>query len=67
MYLASMIMIKAHLAFLAILLLLITHSSLAAEMLQMELWEEDNVYHLRSASIINAPPELHHQHTARLQ
>jgi hypothetical protein len=27
-------------------------------MLQMELWEENNVYHLRSASIINAPPEL---------
>ena len=58
MYLASMIMIKARLAFLAVLLLLFTHSSLAAEMLQMELWEEDNVYHLRSASIINAPPEL---------
>ena len=58
MYLASMLMNKAHLVFLAILLLLITHSSLAAEMLQMEFWEEDNVYHLRSASIINAPPEL---------
>ena len=58
MYLASMLINKAHLAFLAIILLLITHSSLAAEMLQMEFWEEDNVYHLRSASIINAPPEL---------
>ena len=58
MYLASMLMIKARLAFLAVLLLLFTHSSLAAEMLQMELWEEGNVYHLRSASIINAPPEL---------
>lgn len=58
MYLASMLMIKARLAFLAVLLLLFTHSSLAAEMLQMELWEENNVYHLRSASIINAPPEL---------
>ncbi len=58
MYLASTLMIKARLAFLAVLLLLFTHSSLAAEMLQMELWEENNVYHLRSASIINAPPEL---------
>ena len=58
MYLASTLMIKARLAFLAVLLFLFTHSSLAAEMLQMELWEENNVYHLRSASIINAPPEL---------
>lgn len=58
MYLASTLMIKARLAFLAVLLLLFTHSSLAAEMLHMELWEEGNVYHLRSASIINAPPEL---------
>lgn len=24
----------------------------------MELWEENNLYHLRSASIINAPPDL---------
>jgi hypothetical protein len=58
MNLAPTLMIKARLAFLAILLLLFTHSCLAAEMLHMELWEEDNVYHLRSASIINAPPEL---------
>ena len=27
-------------------------------MLYMELWEKDNNYHLRSASIIDAPPEL---------
>ena len=58
MNLLSTLIIKAYLAFLAISLLLITHSSLAAEMLRMEFWEEGNIYHLRSASIINAPPEL---------
>ena len=58
MNLASTLTLKARLAFLAIILTLTTHSTLAAEMLHMELWEENDTYHLRSASMINAPPEL---------
>ena len=33
-------------------------TTLAAEMLHIEMWKSDNQYHLRSASTINAPPEL---------
>ena len=58
MNLSATAMRKARLAFLAIFLSTITHPALSAEMLHMELWEEDDYYHLRSASIINAPPEL---------
>ncbi|MDX2476974.1 MAG: hypothetical protein QNL05_06380 [Gammaproteobacteria bacterium] len=58
MNLASSKLRKAYVIFLACSLLLIPHASFAAEMLHMELWEEDNQYHLRSASIINAPAEL---------
>ena len=36
----------------------ITHRTYAAEMLHMEFWKQDNQYHLRSSSIIDAPPEL---------
>jgi hypothetical protein len=36
----------------------ITHRTYAAEMLHMEFWKQDNEYHLRSSSIIDAPPEL---------
>ena len=58
MNLSATAMRKARLAFLAIFLSTITHPAFTAEMLHMELWEKDGVYHLRSASIINAPPEL---------
>lgn len=58
MNLSATAMRKARLVFLAIFLSTITHPAFTAEMLHMELWEKDGVYHLRSASIINAPPEL---------
>lgn len=35
-----------------------TYRTYAAEMLHMEFWKQDKQYHLRSASIINAPPKL---------
>lgn len=58
MNLVSTVLTKANLVVPVFLLSLFSQSTFAAEMLHMELWEEDDYYHLRSASIINAPPEL---------
>lgn len=44
--------------FLGSLLILLVSPVNAAEMLHMEFWEQDNHYYLRSASTIEAPPEL---------
>ena len=44
--------------FLTCVLLLSVSPSYAAEMLYLNLTEDDRLYHLRSASIIDAPPDL---------
>ena len=54
-YIASRLMQRF---FLSSLLILLVSPVNAAEMLHMEFWEQDNHYYLRSASAIEAPPEL---------
>ena len=48
----------AYVLLLASVTTFISHRTYAAEMLHMEFWKQDNQYHLRSASIIDAPPKL---------
>ncbi len=55
---SSFILRLAYVLFVASVTTFASHHTYAAEMLHIELWKQDNQYHLRSASTIDAPPKL---------